>query len=262
MAWRLWEALGFGGIALIAAVVAIPATTLVPFAARLGARSRKILLLALGAGSAALLLASIGLAPYTADSPERLTIFWHQDADSGRAEWILDGSPVPAGLSAAGKFGRAPGFPFPWSPLRALEASAAPEVVAGPEFRLEERTEANGRVRFRGRIVSPRGARFARISFPPAVSVERLSIGGVPVPPLSARALSRGNGWSSYSCVTLPAAGVEIQGEVSGGSPTFILLDRTPGIPASGSELLAARPPTAVPSQTGDASIVTRRIRL
>ena len=262
MAWRLWEALGFGGIALIAAVVAIPATTLVPFAARLGPPSRKILLLGLGAGSAALLLASIGLAPYTPDSPERLTIFWHQNADSGRAEWILDGAPVPAGLSAAGKFGRAPGFPFPWSALRALEAAAPHEAVAGPEFRLEEKVETNGRVRFRGRVVSPRGARFARISFPPLARVGNFSIGGVPVPPLSARALSRSNGWSSYSCVTLPAAGVEIEGEVSGASPTFVLLDRTAGIPASGSRILAARPPSAVPSQTGDASIVTRRIRL
>lgn len=262
MAWRLWEALGFGGIAVIAAAVALPATTLVPFAARLDAPSRKILLLGLAAGSAALLLASIGLAPYTADSPERLTIFWHQNADSGRAEWILDGAPVPLALSTAGKFSRIPGSPFPWSALRALEAAAPHEVVAGPEFRLEERTEANGRVRFRGRIVSPRGARFARISFPPAARVERLSIGGVLVPSLSARALFRSNGWSSYSCVTLPAAGLEIEGEVSAGSPTFILLDRTAGIPASGSEILAARPPTAVPSQTGDASLVTRRIRL
>ncbi|MGH9442652.1 MAG: M28 family peptidase [Thermoanaerobaculia bacterium] len=262
MAWRLWDAIGFDGIAVIGAAVAIPATALVPAAARLGARAQKSLLAAIASGAALFLFASIGLAPYSADSPERLTIFWHQDADSATASWILDGAPVPKELSKAANFGSTPVSPYPWSSMRALEAPAPRENLAPPEFRLEERSQSGGRLRFRGRIVSPRGARSARISFPPAIRVEKLTIGGTAVAPLSGRALSRSNGWKSYACVTLPAEGIEVEGELAGDSPAFVLMDRTPGLPPSGRPLLAARPATAVPSQTGDASIITRRISL
>jgi hypothetical protein len=110
-------------------------------------------------------------------------------------------------------------------------------------------------------VLSPRGARFASIAFPPTVSVRSFRIGAAKAPGLSARALARSRGWKNYGCVTVPPEGIEIEAEISGGPPEFVLTDRTPGLPASGRALLAARPESAVPSQTGDASIVTRRIR-
>ena len=262
IAWRLWDALGWDGIAALAALVALAVTPLAPFAARLEAPGRKRLLLGLAAGAAACLLASAGLAPRSPDSPARLTIFWHRDADSGRARWIVDGSPVPRELETAASLGAKATPPFPWSALRARVGPAPGGSAAPPEFRIEDVVRTGGRTRFRGRVVSPRGARFARISFPPSVGVERIAIGGVAVPPLSERALSRSNGWRSYSCVTLPREGIEVEGDLTGPSPEFVLMDRTDGLPPPGAALRAARPGDAVPSQTGDVSIVTRRVAL
>jgi Peptidase family M28 len=261
MAWRLWEAVGFDGIAVISVAIALPATALVPVLARLTAPARRVVLVFLVAVSAAALLASIGLAPFSAELPQRLTIFRHEDADTGRARWIVEGSPVPPSISRAAAFRNGPTSPFPWSSLRAVEALAPSEAVAPPEFLLEEKSTAGGKLRFRGRIVSPRGASFARISFPPATEVQSFKIGGVTAPALSPRALARSGGWKSYACVTLPRDGIEVEAVLGGGTADFVLLDRTPGVPSSGRTLLAARPATAVPSQTGDASIVTRRIR-
>ena len=41
MAWRLWDAVGFDGIPVIAAAAAIPATAIVPAVAWLGASTRR-----------------------------------------------------------------------------------------------------------------------------------------------------------------------------------------------------------------------------
>ena len=169
---------------------------------------------------------------------------------------------MPRAVSAAASFGAKPVFPFPWSSVRAIEAPAARRTVPAPEFRLEEESVSGGKTRFRGLIVSPRGATFARIAFPPETRVDWLRIAGIETPPLSGRALSRGRDWKSYACVTLPAAGIQVEGEISGAPAEFVLMDRSPGIPEAGAPILRARPASAVPSQTGDVSIVTRRIRL
>jgi hypothetical protein len=39
-------------------------------------------------------------------------------------------------------------------------------------------------------------------------------------------------------------------------------VDVTPGLPAAGAALLAARPPTAVPVQQGDTTLVSRKVKI
>ncbi len=69
--------------------------------------------------------------------------------------------------------------------------------------------------------------------------------------------------WRAYSDVTLPAAGCEIDMVLGDAGPLELYaIDVTPGLPASGAALLAARPPAAVPLQQGDTTLVSRKLKI
>jgi hypothetical protein len=56
---------------------------------------------------------------------------------------------------------------------------------------------------------------------------------------------------------------VEIEAVLVGEKPAEIVLtDQSPGLPPEGAKLAALRPRTAVPSDEGDVSLVTRRVRI
>jgi hypothetical protein len=105
MAWRLWDAVGFDGIAVVAAAVAFPLTAMVPAAAELAPLARRTLAASLAAGAGVFLLGSIGLPAFSNGLPERVTFFWHQDADTGAARWLAEGGPLPPAVLHAAPFG-------------------------------------------------------------------------------------------------------------------------------------------------------------
>jgi len=69
--------------------------------------------------------------------------------------------------------------------------------------------------------------------------------------------------WMQYSDVTLPPAGCELQMLLGDAGPVELYaVDVTPGLPPSGSALLAARPPSAVPQQQGDTTLISRKLKI
>jgi hypothetical protein len=65
-----------------------------------------------------------------------------------------------------------------------------------------------------------------------------------------------------YSCLDAPPEGVSIEVFfATGRSFELVLGDESYGLPPGGERFAAARPPTSVTSQSGDVSIVTRRLR-
>jgi hypothetical protein len=160
---------------------------------------------------------------------------------------------------------------FPWSPPGAvarsapaapLQASAAPP----PEAQVLESSVAEGRRHLRLRLVSRRGARIATVWVPATAKPGSVTIEGQPVPEIGWRGGKPRPGpgaWLQYSDVTLPPQGCELDmvfGET--GPLELYVLDVTPGLPPAGASLLAARPPTAVPIQQGDTTIVSRKLKL
>ena len=70
-------------------------------------------------------------------------------------------------------------------------------------------------------------------------------------------------GWKTYEIATVPAEGIEMSFTLPSASPVeAYLLDESYALPPDGMFLEKARPPDAVPSQDGDATVVSRRIEI
>jgi hypothetical protein len=259
----LLEVLGFRGAGVIGALLGLVGTL---FAARwieLPPRTRRRLGVVLGGVLAISAAAAFLPAPFSADSPQRLTIVALHDADSGSSRWILetDADGLPGALSKAETFERKRSYP--WAPREAdFSAAAPPFSAAAPELRVESDSAAGPARRIAGRLFSPRGASVIRIAFPPGALLRTVALGGKPVPPLSPAARRRGAGWKSYACVTVPAEGIPIEIVAGPGPLSFVLADRTPGLPAAGNALASRRGAAAVPSQSGDGTVVMKRITI
>ncbi|HSS44690.1 MAG TPA: hypothetical protein VLO07_05045, partial [Thermoanaerobaculia bacterium] len=266
MAWFLYDGIGLRGAPVISALVALAAGTSAPLIASLPRRTRHRLLFSIGAASAVIFVSGLFLPAFSPEQPERANILWHQDADTGKARWlyISASASLPGALRGAATFGARPVAPFPWSTgSRAFAAEAARQNWRSPELTVLDRSASGARRRLRARLFSPRGAPAASLAFPPSVRIESMAMEGQPLPRLHPRAVSDNAGWQVYSCVTLPPEGVVIEAVLAGEEPAEIILtDRSPGLPPDGAKLAAARPPTAVPSYEGDATIVTLRVRL
>jgi hypothetical protein len=264
-AWVLYDAIGSGGAAIIGAAVGVWAAAIAPLFAFLPAARRRAILGCL-AGAATIALAGAALAsPFSSEVPERMSILWHQDADTGRARWLLfpESNRISESTREAAGCSKKPISPYPWSGSSlAFAVEASTGRLRPPEFPVrEDSSEASGR-RLRAILRSARGAPVVFLALPPSASA-RVTIGGAPIPPISARWLKWHGGWTVLSCLTAPPEGVEVEIVASGDAPlTLYVGDRTRGLPAGGERLVRARGATGVPSQDGDGTLITRRLRL
>jgi hypothetical protein len=218
---------------------------------------------------AAAVAATVGaaLAPQaTADRPEQVLVFHHQDADDPGARvlvWAESGR-LPEPMRRAAPFGPRKVKPLPWAVIRpSFEAPTERADLAAPALVVLERSEAEGRRRLRARLASPRGAADAFLLLPPEAEVESVAMGGVRLPPVDPRLRRWFGGWHVLRCLTTPPGGVELEMVLAGSGPLEAwVADQAPGLPAAAAGVAAARPREAAPVQEGDSTLVTRRVRL
>lgn len=244
-----YDALGLAIPAMFAAGATLALAGFAPALTGLGPRPRRFLL-GLSLVCALLALPSAFFLPaFSEQSPQRLSLALHLDADTGGARHLVDASsgPVPRALLAAGRFAPAVVDPAPtfvgWRP-EALEAEAQPPL---PELPAPELSREGQRVRVR----SLRGASTLTLHFLPDASVKRVSFQGVPA------SLRPGARHSSLTLLGVGPEGAELELE---GSGRLVLADHTPGLPATTAALAAARPPWAQPSQAGDETVVSKNL--
>jgi Peptidase family M28 len=265
---EIYTALGAPALVLIAVLAALLFTPVMPFCVDLrGARDMRglavgwiVLVL-----TALFLFAAIVVPAYSAKSPERVNFRYIEDGDSGNAQWVVEAESgrLPEPIRLAANFRRADRGYLPWDTRPAFLADAPLRDLAAPTFTILESSQNEGRRNYRALLRSERGAPFASVLFPGGADVESVTMGGLPQPPPAQRVRSYLHNWSAYSCPTMPAAGVEITFSVPmGRSVEVSVLDESYGLPAEGTFLLHARPLTATPSQTGDVTMVTRRVQL
>jgi hypothetical protein len=98
--------------------------------------------------------------------------------------------------------------------------------------------------------------------FPPGSPVTAVEIEGRPArADEKLRRLIGGHGLAR--CLGLPPQGVEIVLSIDGEAPLQVdVADLSPGLPPGGEGLLAARPPSGVPFQDGDVTLLTRQVKL
>ena len=265
-AWLLYPALGHVAGPAAAATIALATLPLAALAGGLSLRAR------LSAAAAPALLAGVGLAAALAlpvadvDSPERIIVYFHQDAVTGRARILAHSNlgRLPNPVRAAAAFSSfVPRVAFGWGRLRpSFEAEATPLPVPGPEVDLLETSRDGDAVRLRARIRSPRGAPELQIAIPPTVNVRSFAFDGIQVPlPVSKLARWYG-GWWVYR---LPAGpeGIVVAMEVTSPGPfEIVVADQSSGLPPAADAVATARPPWAVTLQEGDLTLFTRTVRV
>jgi Peptidase family M28 len=263
-----YDALGGQVLTAISLLVALFLTPLCPLIPDLlGARPAWRLSF-LGGVTSLLVLSIFGSAvipAYSAKSPERLNIEYRLDADSGKSQWIVapESGRLPEPIRVATQFDRADKGAFPWSSRVAFLADAPPLHMPPPTFTVLESSAAGEKRLFRTLLRSERGAPNALVLFPPDTDIQSVRMENEPMLPESPRARRYLNGWTLYECVTMPAKGVEISFTLPVGKAVEVsVLDRSFGLPDEGSFLLKSRPLTAIPSQNGDVTIVSRRVQL
>jgi hypothetical protein len=256
--------LGVPAAGAVAALVALAVLPLAPLGAGAAGAARW----APGAAGVGLALVLAGvqaaLPHATEDSPERMSIGFHEEA--GQARWLVETEhdALPPRLRGLAGFSSRRVTPFAWAPRRAsFSAPAAPAFLPPPRLEVLSAREAGGVRRVRARLSSPRGAPIVLVVFPPGAEVVSFAMEGVPAPAPAARAGRRWGGHRIHACAATPPGGVEIEVALRGGSPVpVVLVDQSGGLPPGGERLVAARPRTAVPSQEGDATFVTARAAL
>jgi hypothetical protein len=267
--WFLYDALGVGILPLASICVTLAIATLAPAFASAddGMRSTLSGL----AVAVAILAGGIGFATpaYSVHSPQRVNFQYWLDADAHRGKWLAaaNSQSLSDWLAAAASFTKKPRLIFPWDFSPRFDADAPQFELAGPEL-AELSSEPSGTgVRYIVRIKSPRGAPDCSIFFPPSSGVASIEIEGRAMPAPSGRVLAFLNealrGWKTYEIVTVPAEGIEMSFTLPSASPVeAYLLDESYALPPDGMFLKKARPPDAVPSQDGDATVVSRRIEI
>jgi hypothetical protein len=267
----VYDGLGVPALPIIASLLAILYSTAAPLIAGGGGFGRRLWALALALTVLALVVA-LPQPRFSRRSPQPLTFTFYQDGDAGTARWVVRAlPPLPAPVRRAVALGP-PAPPFPWSPpgMMARSAAAPPLPAATappPELQVLENAVSGGKRHLRLRLVSRRGAPNGTLWVPARANPEAVEIEGHRVPESGAR-LGRprrdANGWLPFTDHTLPAAGCEID-LVLGDTGPFDLyaVDESPGLPgAGGAALIAARPPTAVPRQQGDSTLISRKLRI
>jgi hypothetical protein len=264
-AWLLYPALGHAAGPAVAATVALVVLPLAPLAAAASSRVR-LLAVALPAALGVSSLAVAVLLPVAdADAPERVIVYFHQDADSGAAHVLAnaDTGRLPEQVRAAAPFSPSARVRFGWGALRpSFEAPAIPLPVEGPVVEELEAVREGDAVRWRGRLHSPRGASELQVAIPPLVNIGSFRFEGTAVPDPVPKLSRWYGGWRVYRIPVRPG-GVEVEFRASGPGPLEVVVaDQSPGLPPAGAAVAAARPAWAVAQQEGDVTLFTRRVRI
>jgi hypothetical protein len=209
--------------------------------------------------------ATAALLPHaTQDAPERMSVVHHEEAGRGRIAVEAEGGRLPGAMRALGDFPERPGEAFPWLPLRRAFATGAPAAgIPAPAAEILSRGPADGGRRVVVRLLSPRGAPAVLLALPPGADLRALTVEGAAAPQRAAKARAWFGGWHVVGCATTPTEGVEVELVLGGDGPVdAVVLDQSAGLPAGADRLAAARPATGVPSQEGDVTVATARVRL
>jgi len=264
----LYSALGSQSFVALALATVLLVMPLVPLCAELrqigglgGFAVRWSPLLAVGLAA----FAAAVVPAYSAKSPERVNYEYALDADSGMARWIVESQSgrLQQPIQLAGSFERTLHGAFPWDDSARYVADAPHLDLSAPTFTILGSFVQGNRRRYTALLQSERGAPDAAVLFPPGAGVQSVRMQGQPLLPESQRVIQYLNGWTGYSCPTMPTAGINMSFTLPVGKMVEVTaVDRSYGLPSVGAFLVNALPLTATPSQNGDVTLVSRRVQL
>jgi peptidase M28-like protein len=251
------------GLLAVAALLAIFLTTIVPLVAPAGAGWRWGLPVIAGLLATVMAVGILASPVFSVDSPRRLTFTYHLDGNRGSARFLAQTPPpLPPPVRKAAGFTARPAPAFTWSPFRSFSAPAPAVALPAPELAVLGETQDGGKRHVRLRLTSPRGAATLLLAIPRSAKLESLRIAGQEVA-AGRRMPGMTEGERIVSIAAPPAAGIELEAVLGAlGHEEWTVMDRSPGLPPAGAALSAARPDQAAPVQDGDATLVTRKVRI
>ncbi|HXC57137.1 MAG TPA: M20/M25/M40 family metallo-hydrolase [Rhizomicrobium sp.] len=242
--------LAFGAMTLLPLLVARP----------LGRRAWRGALSAV-AGAAIVAAVIAGLQPaYSAIAPQRLDINFVDDHVDGKALWTVDtGAPLPKALRAAAAFGDTPQFASPVALQPSYMAPAGAMRYAAPGARATSVSDGAGRSVTLVLQGSP-GANRMVVVVPKDAGLTRVALDGEVFVTAADTLNPRG---TIIACSTDDCRSKTLTLSFAARQPVEILLaEQHYGLPPDGRKLAATRPDTAIPSQTGDSTIVYGKVKL
>ena len=253
----LYDLLGRPSLGVIAATVALLSTTFTPAVAA-NSPMRRAIVAAMYAAAVVCIAMHIVLPPFTPESPRAINVRYIEDV---RPQWVVDG--VTPEMRRVSRFLLAPKDMFPWAAARVYAYSApAPALPVDPP---EITVVRDNRQRGRDVTVQVRSVRKAPqltlIFHAPALTYVRVN--GVRPPQQRPKYRSGfAAGWHSVSLRGLQQAEIEIVLQRNDDIEA-ILSDTSFELPPQAVPLTRARDASvAVPTNSGDAVVVRRRLKL
>ena len=201
---------------------------------------------------------------YSTQMPQRTLLWYALDADTGRAQWVLQ----PDSKRDAPRFALrddaamlAPTLPA--GIISGVHSAAAPSLdYAAPELQVLSAELRDGKAVYRLRLRSARGAAELELAIPEdrPVKATLVSANGQRLPVKFWRAADHTR-W--LQLIGAPSEGVELELETPDTSAiAMTVLDRSYGLPAAGAALRPAGLSVTTASQDGDLTIVHRSLVL
>ncbi len=217
----------------------------------------------IAAVSAAALIAAVvaGLQPaYSTIAPQRLNINFVDDHVTNKAAWGLEtGAPIPASFRAARPFSEKPEQVTPLARQGMYLAPAGDTRFDAPSADAVIAPQGKGRTITLTVHASDRANRVV-VVVPKSASLTRIDFRGQTFTP-SASSLNPAG--TIIACVTDDCRNMRLKLTFGTAAKVDLTLgEQTYGLPPDGVKLVEARPPTTIPSQSGDTTIVFGKLTL
>jgi Peptidase family M28 len=261
-AWTLYDAVGLLALIASSLLVGLVSTTWCGVVASWPQRARAtvlallFVLIVLSAGTAML------QPVYSPSSPQRMNIVLQVDADQYNALWLTSvrRNDLPPQMSHMARWSQS--RPFPWYANALYSSSRTPMLsLAPPQVDVVSERAGVGTRRLRLWLHSGRGANTIILNVHDRGRLQTARVGGWLLTPFSGRYRRwLTPGWTRL--VVRGRADVDLDLVFRGSEPIeAVIEDQSYGLPASAARLSAARGPSAVPSDSGDLTIVTHAIK-
>jgi Peptidase family M28 len=220
--------------------------------------SRRTLLMMTGLAT---IVGGMALVAGQSRNPGRCSIRYFLDANLGLAEWQLfteTGTTTGLPKFETADFGRRSSLQKRWDNAPALAASTAPISLDPAELRIIESIQDHGKWTIRAHFQSSRTPSVGAVMFPPEAHLERVeAMGRVQRPTIWA------NGWLAAYIQTMPVGGLDVKFILAPTGPVAVdLVNFVYGLPETGRLLERERSRSAVPSNIGDITMVSKTIEL
>jgi hypothetical protein len=246
---------------LFTVAAAFAAMTLIPFA-NVSAMRRSVWLDIFGATVVGALIATViaGFQPaYSKTQAQRLSIRYMENAATNKPVWALDAdAPLPPSLRAAADFSRAPETVLPPPFAKNYVAPAGARRFKAPDGKIVSDAVVAGAHRVTLSLQGSAQASSMLLLIPKDAELHSVDIHGEHV-----AAPKDDSGDMVLSCMSRDCATETVSLEFgSRKAIALTLIEDRYGAPPFAAKLLAARPKSAIPSQTGDVVALVNTIKI